>query len=214
MAKKSRASKPAPIDPSTIPGVKRASEIPPPPQVDVPIPDETEFTMNTADAVKVLGVSRPSLHRLVESGELMAAREGFGTKKRYMFRPADIDALKAKSKTVPMAGKITAKVGIGAAMEILGSPVDDATNPVIDEVRASNPKLFRGFTDADWMELKSIHGSGGALTAEGVIAEANRINAARKVRERFEVLMHTDCSAELTSFIDYLYEKARFRPKS
>jgi hypothetical protein len=85
------------------------------------------------------------------------------------------------------------------------SAADRATNPMIEEIRRERPELFDAFTTEDWEELYSIHGAGGALNREGVVHFAERINAKRDVRRKFEAVLETHHFRTLAAIIDVMY---------
>lgn len=83
--------------------------------------------------------------------------------------------------------------------------IDRETNPMIAEVLSDHPELFRGFDENDWDELYSLHGTGGALTYEGVQKSAELINRKRELRRKFDALLETDHFETLAHLIDVLY---------
>lgn len=68
---------------------------------------------------------------------------------------------------------------------------DRLTNPVIDDVRAESPELFAGWTDAEWDQLYSTFGVGGALRAEGVREAASQIQRQRETVGRLQIVLET-----------------------
>jgi transcriptional regulator with XRE-family HTH domain len=83
--------------------------------------------------------------------------------------------------------------------------VDRHTNPLVEIVSQSRPDLFRPFTDDDWNEIYSLHGTGGPLTEEGTIQAAEHINAKRALRQKFEALLETEHFAPLSAIIEVMY---------
>jgi transcriptional regulator with XRE-family HTH domain len=83
--------------------------------------------------------------------------------------------------------------------------LDRSTNPLVSEVHLERPELFTWFTRDDWDELFSQHGTGGPLTTEGVVAAAERINAKRDARRKFEAILETEHLDLLCKFLDVLY---------
>ncbi len=76
---------------------------------------------------------------------------------------------------------------------------------MIEEIRRDRPDLFDAFTADDWDELYSIHGAGGALNREGVLHFAERINAKRDVRRKFEAVLETHHFRTLAAIIEVMY---------
>ena len=83
------------------------------------------------------------------------------------------------------------------------------TNPAVEQVAAEQPDLFRPFTNNDWNELFSMHGTGGPLTEEGVVQAAERINAKRALRRKFEALLETEHFDTLAALIDVMYRDCK-----
>lgn len=83
--------------------------------------------------------------------------------------------------------------------------IDRSTNPLIEQVVTEQPQLFASFSEDDWDEIYSLHGTGGPLTAEGVIGSADHINAKRDLRQKFEAVMETDYFPTLQSIIELMY---------
>jgi transcriptional regulator with XRE-family HTH domain len=88
---------------------------------------------------------------------------------------------------------------------------DCQTNPVVDEVIAEHPALFADWTAADFDELYSHFGVGGALSAEGALATARRMNEKREVHGKVAVLLETGEADVLRGIVDLLYEKVVVR---
>jgi transcriptional regulator with XRE-family HTH domain len=84
---------------------------------------------------------------------------------------------------------------------------DRATNPVVQEVLESRPELFQNWTEADFDELHSRFGAGGALTREGVVESVRRMNRKREIIEKIELLFETGEADILGRIIDLFYEK-------
>lgn len=87
---------------------------------------------------------------------------------------------------------------------------DQATNPCVAAAIEAEPELFDGFRDADWQELTSTFGVGGALTEEGVLAVARAIRRKRDVLFRVEVLLETHLADATVAMIDSLYNLVKF----
>ena len=82
-------------------------------------------------------------------------------------------------------------------------------NPVIDDVMASHPDIFRGWTERDFDWLRSIRGHGGALTQEGVLNFAHRHNIDRQILEKTRELLHSEKREVIHSVIMSLWESLR-----
>lgn len=84
---------------------------------------------------------------------------------------------------------------------------DRATNPLVDEVVAAQPALFRGWTDRDYDALYSRFGVGGALTREGTLAAAKLINRQRRVLDQVALIMETHEADLLASIVETLHKR-------
>lgn len=73
--------------------------------------------------------------------------------------------------------------------QFLNRRLDERTNPLVDVVAEERPELFAHWTAAEWAQLRSLRGVGGALTHDGVVAEAEKINENRDARRMFEALL-------------------------
>jgi transcriptional regulator with XRE-family HTH domain len=106
--------------------------------------------------------------------------------------------------------------GLGVAVDeffldpaqLLYRRFDRGTNPVVAEVVAENKEIFAGWSEADFDELHSRVGAGGALTAEGALAAAMQMNRRRRLHERLDLLMESSHAELVAGIIELLYEKA------
>lgn len=86
---------------------------------------------------------------------------------------------------------------------------DRGTNPVVAEVVESEQRLFRGWTEAEFDDLYSRFGHGGALTREGAIAVARAINRRRMVQRQVALLLETNEADLLVALIELLHRRAQ-----
>ena len=84
---------------------------------------------------------------------------------------------------------------------------DRACNPVLEDVVASAPDVFDGWTDAEFDELASRFGTGGQLTESGALAAARAMNQKREVLQQVAVILETDERELLVSFVAILYRR-------
>lgn len=89
---------------------------------------------------------------------------------------------------------------------------DRQTNPLVDEVIAERPELFRGWRAADFDELYSHFGTGGALTREGTVATADRMNRKRKLQSKVALIFETHEADLLEQFVELLYKRVAIDP--
>jgi transcriptional regulator with XRE-family HTH domain len=84
---------------------------------------------------------------------------------------------------------------------------DRATNPQVDEVIEAHQSLFAGWSQADFAELYSRMGAGGALTQAGALATAEAMNARRELLEKVALILETHEADLLREMIDVLYKR-------
>ena len=84
---------------------------------------------------------------------------------------------------------------------------DRATNPVVDEVVTAQPQLFSGWSQADFDELYSRVGVGGALTFEGAVSAAEHMNHKHELLRKVEIILETDQAELLAGMVDLLYKR-------
>src|SRR5215831_13921550 len=84
---------------------------------------------------------------------------------------------------------------------------DRHTNPVVDEVIAAYPQMFHGWTAAEFDELYSRFGTGGALTQEGALQAACAMNRRRELLAKVALLLETSEADLLESFLELLYRR-------
>jgi transcriptional regulator with XRE-family HTH domain len=85
---------------------------------------------------------------------------------------------------------------------------DRHTNPIVDEVIAAEPRLFHGWTPAEFDELYSRFGTGGALTSDGTLETVRAMNRRREMLAKVALLMETNEAEFLESMIELLYRRA------
>jgi transcriptional regulator with XRE-family HTH domain len=89
---------------------------------------------------------------------------------------------------------------------------DRQTNPLVDEVIAERPELFAEWTEADFDDLYSRFGTGGALTREGAAIAAEQINRMRDIQTKVAVLLETHEGRLLADFVEMLYRRVAVVP--
>lgn len=105
--------------------------------------------------------------------------------------------------------------GLGVATDELfrgpslssGDDFNRRTNPVVDEVIAEQPRLFAGWTQAEFDELYSHFGEGGSLTKEGTRATVAAVNRKREVQRKVALLLETGEADMLIGFVELLYKR-------
>ena len=105
--------------------------------------------------------------------------------------------------------------GLGVAVDelfvepaqLLYRRFDRQSNPLVAEVVAEHKRLFKGWTEADFDELHSRVGTGGALTVEGTLAAARAMNRKRQLHDRLDLLLESSHAEIVAGILDVLYER-------
>lgn len=105
--------------------------------------------------------------------------------------------------------------GLGAAIDeffidpsqLLYRRFDHATNPVVEEVMETHKELFTGWSEADFDELHSRVGTGGALTFEGALTAVRQMNGKRELHEKLDLLLESSQAEAIRGIVDVLYEQ-------
>jgi len=84
----------------------------------------------------------------------------------------------------------------------------------VEEVVSDNPQLFHGWTQAEFDELHSRFGTGGALTDSGAVKAAQAMNRRREILQKVTLLLETNESELLETMIEALYTRAVVQPPS
>jgi transcriptional regulator with XRE-family HTH domain len=90
---------------------------------------------------------------------------------------------------------------------LLHRAFDRQTNPLVEEAVAERPELFANWSEADFDDLYSRFGTGGALTREGALVAAERINRVRAVQEKVALVLETHEAELLEQFVELLYRR-------
>jgi transcriptional regulator with XRE-family HTH domain len=91
---------------------------------------------------------------------------------------------------------------------------DRATNPLVECVVRQSPHTFADWSDADFDELYSQFGVGGAMNESGVLAAAEAINAKRAVLQQASVVLESGESELLADFVRLLYRRVTLTDES
>ena len=91
--------------------------------------------------------------------------------------------------------------------QLLYRHFDRQTNPLVAEVIADHKELFAGWTEADFDELHSRVGAGGALTVEGAVAAAGEMNRKRQLHEKLDLVLESSHANVAAGVLKVLYEK-------
>jgi transcriptional regulator with XRE-family HTH domain len=84
---------------------------------------------------------------------------------------------------------------------------DHDTNPVIAEVLQTEGHLFEGWGEADFDELHSRVGDGGALTRCGAIAAVREMNRKRELHDKLDVLLESLHAQTIGGIVDLMYDQ-------
>jgi len=84
---------------------------------------------------------------------------------------------------------------------------DRQTNPVVEELVQSRPQWFHGWTEAEFDEIYSRFGMGGALTQQGAQETVASMNRRRDLLAKVKLLWETGEAELLESMIEVLYRR-------
>jgi transcriptional regulator with XRE-family HTH domain len=93
------------------------------------------------------------------------------------------------------------------AAQLLYRRFDRQTNPVVAEVIEEYKELFHDWTEADFDELHSRVGTGGALTVEGTLEAARQMNRRRQLHDKLDLLLESSQAEVAAGILNVLYEK-------
>ncbi len=105
--------------------------------------------------------------------------------------------------------------GLGVAIEelfvdpaqLIYRRFDRRTNPLVAGVIEDHKELFRGWTEADFDELHSRVGAGGALTADGALVAVRQMNRKRELHDKLDLLLESSHAEVAAGILNVLYEK-------
>ncbi len=89
---------------------------------------------------------------------------------------------------------------------------DRHTNTTVDELIDLRPDLFTEWSQADFDELYSRMGIGGALTSEGALQAAEAINRKRELHDKLALLLETEQADVIAGILDLFYQRAKAAP--
>jgi transcriptional regulator with XRE-family HTH domain len=91
--------------------------------------------------------------------------------------------------------------------QLLYRRFDRQTNPVVAGVLEEHKALFHGWTEADFDELHSRVGTGGALTVEGTLAAAHQMNRRRELHDKLDLLLESSQAEVAAGILNVLYDR-------
>jgi transcriptional regulator with XRE-family HTH domain len=94
-----------------------------------------------------------------------------------------------------------------APSQLLYRRFDRVTNPTVDELLGEQPGLFEGWGEADFDELHSRVGAGGAMTPEGALAAVQAMNRKRRLHDQLDVLLESSQADLVAEILDVAYRK-------
>jgi transcriptional regulator with XRE-family HTH domain len=105
--------------------------------------------------------------------------------------------------------------GLGVEVDELFRPIGDspaghfdrATNGLIADLVAQRPEVFANWSEADFDELYSRFGTGGALSEAGIVATAEAMNAKRALWTQISIVLESGESDLLAEFVEMLYRR-------
>lgn len=91
--------------------------------------------------------------------------------------------------------------------QLLYRRFDRQTNPLVTEAIAAHGVLFDGWTEADFDELHSRVGTGGALTIEGTLVAVHQMNQKRELHDKLDLLLESSQAEVAAGILNVLYER-------
>jgi transcriptional regulator with XRE-family HTH domain len=91
--------------------------------------------------------------------------------------------------------------------QLLYRRFDRQTNPIVAEVLEHHGEVCDGWTEAEFDELHSRVGAGGALTVEGTLAAIHHMNRKRELHEKLDLLLESSHAEVAAGILNVLYEK-------
>ena len=91
---------------------------------------------------------------------------------------------------------------------------DCQTNPIVEEALERHAELFAGWTEAEFDELHSRFGAGGALTLEGAVAVVRQMNDGRQIHEKLAMLLESGQAKLIRAIVELLYDQIVVPPAS
>lgn len=85
---------------------------------------------------------------------------------------------------------------------------DRQANPAVEEVVASHPRLFHGWTADEFDELYSRFGTGGSLRPDGTLEVVRAMNRRREILAKVTLLLETSEAELLESIVEQLHRRA------
>ncbi len=152
-----------------------------------------------------------NLHRLLAQQGLTIAQaaENTGVNARTIKAILAAEIAKPHARTLNRLAE-----GLGASVDefyqsptLLARRFDRHTNPVVDQVVAEDPSLFSHWSAADFEDLYSRFGAGGALTSDGARAAAAQINRRRAVLDQVALLLETEQGELLERMVQVLFQQ-------
>ena len=91
--------------------------------------------------------------------------------------------------------------------QLLYRRFDRQTNPLVAETLEQHGDLCDGWSEADFDELHSRVGAGGALTIEGTLAAIHQMNRKRELHAKLDLLLESSHAEVAAGILNVLYEK-------
>jgi transcriptional regulator with XRE-family HTH domain len=91
--------------------------------------------------------------------------------------------------------------------QLLYRRFDRHTNPLVAEIIESHRELFDGWTEAEFDELHSRVGAGGALSIEGALDCVHQMNLKRELHDKLDLLLESSQAEVAAGILNVLYEK-------
>ena len=95
---------------------------------------------------------------------------------------------------------------IGPA-QLLYRRFDQETNPLVAEMIETHRNLFDNWTEADFDELHSRVGTGGALTSDGVLESVHHMNHKHELHKLLDIILESGQITFVDRMLKLIYEE-------
>lgn len=160
---------------------------------------------NVEELARQAGVSRTTMY-LLETGKTAMPRA------KTLQQIAATLGVEVEELAPEWASALSAHDDEASRSRSYDRAINKSLNGLVDRVFQASPQLFGDWSQADWDELYSTYGVGGALTEEGISAAAEQINRKRTICHQLQVVLETEHAETAARVIQALYQLATTPP--
>lgn len=89
---------------------------------------------------------------------------------------------------------------------------DRETNPYVDQAVVDHPEWFKDWTEADFDELYSRFGTGGAMATDSILKTVEAMNRNRTVHRNVALILESSEAEFLIELVQVLYHRISVEP--